>query len=179
MKVLLHLWLLACGWAVAASPQEQAAEEATHEGNSAAAHHLDKRIEDTLLGIDRRLASHPTHRLERWLTFARNHGSTPALRDSYERNARRLFTIWGPPVDDYAAKVWSGLIRDYYLPRWQQYRKHGKHVLPEWERHWVEDLPGLSPAEPYAAPTAAAQQLLARAREDVSHAAHPSEQGAP
>lgn len=42
-------------------------------------------------------------------------------KNKYEQNARRLVTRWGPPVDDYAAKIWSGLIRDYYLPRWEHF----------------------------------------------------------
>lgn len=34
-------------------------------------------------------------------------------------NARRIVTVWGPPVDDYAARIWSGLIGSYYLERWK------------------------------------------------------------
>ncbi len=142
----------------------QACDKAAREGRAAEANRLDADIATLMLGMDRLLCSHPTHRMERWLTFARAHGSTPALQDYYEGNARRLVTIWGPPVDDYAAKMWSGLIRDYYLPRWQQYRRHGKASLPEWERRWVEEKRGLSPGKPHAAPAEAAVQLLRQAR---------------
>jgi len=52
-------------------------------------------------------------------------------------------TIWGPPVDDYAARIWSGLIGNYYLGRWKEYyrgRESGEAVnLAEWERRWVEE----------------------------------------
>ncbi len=150
-----------------------AAEKATREGKTAEAEQLDRDIEQLMLGMDRLLTSHPTHRLERWLDFARRHGSTPALKDYYEGNARRLVTIWGPPVDDYAAKVWSGLIRDYYLPRWQQYRKHGRASLPEWEKNWVEQQRGLSPCAPCADPVTAAQELLAQAHAALARISQP------
>ncbi len=151
----------------------QAAETATREGRKLDACALDSATRDLMLGMDRLLASHPTHRLDRWLAFARRHASTPALADYYEGNARRLVTIWGPPVDDYAAKVWSGLIRDYYLPRWQQYRRSGGGSLPAWEKEWVERRRGLSPCTPYADPVAAAQQLLASAHAMAKRAARP------
>ncbi len=151
----------------------QAAETATREGKAEEAARTDLDIEALMLGMDRLLTSHPTHRLDRWIAFARKHGSTPALKDYYEGNARRLVTIWGPPVDDYAAKVWSGLIRDYYLPRWQQYRKHGKESLPAWERGWVEQQRGLSACEPYADPVNAALCLLEQAHAATARAAQP------
>ncbi len=129
----------------------------------------DKEIEYLMLGIDRLLASHPLHRLERWINFARAHGSTKERKDYYESNARRLITVWGPPVDDYAAKVWSGLIRDYYLPRWQEFRKNGAAGLPAWEADWVERKKGISPCPPYPDPVAAAKQLLKRANNARKH----------
>ncbi len=152
-----------------------ACEKAAHEGRQEEAARLDKNITELMLGMDRLLCSHPTHRLEHWLAFARRHGSTAALKDYYESNARRLVTIWGPPVDDYAAKVWSGLIRSYYLPRWQQYRAQGSAALPAWEKDWVEQRRPLSPATSYADPIAAAQQLLARARSVAAEAAKPQD----
>ncbi len=151
-----------------------ACEKAVHEGKEEEAARLDRDIEMLMLGIDRLLASHPTHRLDRWINFARKHGSTGKLKSYYEGNARRLVTIWGPPVDDYAAKVWSGLIRDYYLPRWKQYRRHGVGSLPEWEKGWVERKRGLSPAETYEDPVNAALYLLAQARSAVERAALPT-----
>ncbi len=138
-----------------------ACESAHKEGRQEDCLRLDESIRTLLLGIDRLLASHPTHRLERWLGFARKHGSTDALKSYYEGNARRLITIWGPPVDDYAAKLWSGLIRDYYLPRWELYRRHGsQEQLAAWEKDWVENQRSFSPCEPYADPVAAALELL-------------------
>lgn len=39
----------------------------------------------------------------------------------YTFNARNQITIWGPTGQhrDYASKQWSGLVKSYYLPRWQ------------------------------------------------------------
>ncbi len=129
---------------------------------------LEKQFADIMLGMDRLLESHPTLRLERWLDFAKAYGTTDSLRHYYEKNARRIVTIWGPPVDDYSARIWSGLIRDYYLPRWQHYfasRRSGEPFdFAAWERDWVENRRGLSLVEPYADPVAAACEWIARTR---------------
>lgn len=110
---------------------------------------LETKFVSLMKGMDEILSGHPTARLDRWIQFARNHGkSNPALADYYEKNARRIITIWGPPIDDYSARIWSGLIRDYYLPRWQHYfeqKKSGqKFDFAKWERNWVEQQKGLS-----------------------------------
>lgn len=73
---------------------------------------------DTLLGTRRDFL------LGRWLQDARSWGTTPAERDLYEWNARNLITLWGgpqSPLHEYACKQWSGLIRGFYKPRWQQF----------------------------------------------------------
>lgn len=58
-------------------------------------------------------------------------------------NARRIVSVWGPPVDDYAARIWSGLIGSYYLERWKHYyasRTKGIDFnMAAWERNWVEN----------------------------------------
>lgn len=100
------------------------------------------------LHADYILSQHPTLRLDRWINFARTHGETTELKNYYERNARRIVTIWGPPVDDYSARIWGGLIRDYYLPRWNHYfesKRSGKPFnFAAWERQWVEQTTGLT-----------------------------------
>lgn len=130
-----------------------------------------KYLEDEFMalgeGIDRLLVSHPTMRLENWIDFARKHGSTEELKDYYETNARRIVTIWGPPVDDYAARLWSGLVRDYYVPRWKNFfesRRAGKTFdHASWERRWVEENVPLSAPQPYDDPMAECVKLLKRA----------------
>ena len=44
-------------------------------------------------------------------------------------------------MNDYAARVWSGLIRDYYVHRWRAFfegLRHGAAInLDLWEENWV------------------------------------------
>lgn len=111
-------------------------------GDTVRAVKYEKDFEHIMLGMDALLSTHPTLRLERWIDFAHKQAVTPEQRRQYERNAKRIVTIWGPPVDDYSARVWSGLIRDYYLPRWKHYfasRKTGESFdFAAWEKNWVE-----------------------------------------
>ena len=112
-------------------------------GDTLQAHFLQSRFEALMLGIDRILSQHPTLRLDRWLSFAFASGKTASQSNQYETNARRIVTIWGPPVDDYSARIWSGLVGSYYLGRWKEYykgRDSGKSAdLSSWERKWVEE----------------------------------------
>jgi alpha-N-acetylglucosaminidase len=76
--------------------------------------------------LDTLLATRREFLLGRWLADARGWGTTPGEQDLYERNARYLLTLWGPPskgafLHDYACREWSGLIRGFYLKRWQQF----------------------------------------------------------
>lgn len=122
-------------------------------GDTVRAAKFEKDFEHIMLGMDALLSAHPTLRLERWIDFAHKLATTSEQYKQYERNAKRIVTIWGPPVDDYSARVWSGLIRDYYLPRWKHYfasRKTGiRFNFAEWEKNWVESE-GCSPQTPPA-----------------------------
>lgn len=144
----------------------QASELSMQSGDMETALKHEAEIKALMLGMDQLLQSHPVHRLDLWLGHARNHGSSEELKNYYEKNARRLITIWGPPIDDYAAKIWAGLIRDYYLPRREEYLKGkfgGTADLPAWEKAWVENKSGVSLIKPCPDPVRAARQLLARA----------------
>lgn len=146
----------------------QAIDLAYQSGDPDRAAVMEAEFEVLMLGADRLLCSHPTMRLENWLAYARNCGKTPKLKDYYEGNARRIVTVWGPPVDDYSARIWSGMLRDYYLPRWKHYfatRRTGKKFdFTEWERSWVEEVRGLSEAKPYEDVLDACVGLLTRAK---------------
>ena len=110
---------------------------------------LEKQFESYMLRMDALLSAFPTTNMQHWIDFARNCGKDKKDADHYESNARRIVTIWGPPVDDYSARIWGGLIRDYYLQRWKFYfdqKKTGiKFDYPKWEANWVENTHGLSP----------------------------------
>ena len=146
----------------------QAIDLAYQNGDMDKAAGMEADFETLMLGADRLLCSHPTLRLENWLAYARQWGKTPQLKGYYERNARRIVTIWGPPVDDYSARIWSGLLRDYYLPRWKHYfeaKRTGKSFdMAQWERDWVEKKHGLSEAHPYDDVLGACGELMARAK---------------
>lgn len=90
-------------------------------GDTLNAHFLQSRLETLMLGMDALLSTHPYLRLDRWTDFAVNSSSNDQQKIQYRTNAKRIVTIWGPPVDDYSARMWSGLIRTYYLPRWKHY----------------------------------------------------------
>lgn len=145
----------------------QAAAQTSLAGDTTRTRQLEEEFLCLAEGADRLLASHPVLRLDRWLDFARRQGQTSDLSDYYERNARRIITIWGPPIDDYSARIWSGLIRDYYVPRWKHYfesRRTGNAFdFSAWEREWVEKRKGISPAQPYDDPMEACRIWLRRA----------------
>ena len=75
-------------------------------------------------------------RLGKWTQEARDAasevvGAASATADWYEyNNARTLITTWGDKVQngglkDYSYRSWQGLLKDYYLPRWEYYFANG------------------------------------------------------
>ena len=148
-------------------------EQTMQAGDMEQARKLEDEVEHYMLAMDRLLDSHPLYRMSRWVDFARKcAGGNKKLADYYEKNARRIVTIWGvrpgQPVDDYAARIWSGLIRDYYLGRRQQYLKGrfnpaAKADVRAWESKWVEEQRGFSKQKAYSEPVAAAVKLIAEA----------------
>ncbi len=93
--------------------------------------------------IDELINVHPLYRLKRWIDFARNWGSDEKESDYYESDAKRQITTWGGPnLSEYAAKVWSGLIKGYYLHRWQKFadslRTGVDYDIYSWEEKWIK-----------------------------------------
>ncbi|MDF3077501.1 MAG: alpha-N-acetylglucosaminidase [Sphingobacteriaceae bacterium] len=136
-------------------------------GDSIGNQHLKKaalaKVSEILLAADRLLESQPVDRLEPWVDFARSHGTTTAEKNYYEANAKRLITTWGGVNGDYAARIWSGLIRDYYLPRITKYLSGNKADLAAWEEAWIRK-PGVSKVPPFADPVVKAKELVAKYR---------------
>jgi len=115
--------------------------------------------------MDKLLSGRPDMRLERWITYARRWGRTEEEKDYYERDARRQVTVWGGPyLSEYAAKVWSGLIRDYYARRWELYYEHIGDSLPfdigRWEENWITTPDNLTPEEKFDNPLMGANEVL-------------------
>lgn len=143
-----------CEWAAAyaagkAEDLSTRIEDAYLKGDKKTAYELSQKFIYILKEIDAILINHPTKSFQKWIDYARKYGKNNIeLADYYEKNARRIITIWGPPICDYSARVWSGLIRDYYVPRWEFYfnqKTTGKSFdFDSWEKDWVENKKGLS-----------------------------------
>ena len=84
-------------------------------------------------------------------------------------NAKDLITLWGDAnntLHEYACRQWSGLLSDFYKPRWQQFfagaaqsLERGQSIdfekfnkeISEWEWKWVnqrKDYPVLTSGKP-------------------------------
>lgn len=76
--------------------------------------------------MDELLYTRPEYSFDRWLTDARSWGETKAEKDQMEFDATSLVTVWGgdvgdPDIWDYSWREWAGLIKGFYLPRWQKF----------------------------------------------------------
>lgn len=97
-----------------------------------------------------------------------NSSSTTRIASFYEYNARNQVTLWGPmgEISDYASKQWGGLIRSYYVPRWQLFinytlsngtKVNGENaalesILLTFEEDWQGQTWGEALGESYTAP---------------------------
>lgn len=116
-----------------------------------------------LTQLDRLLVSHPLNRLDRWLDLTQKHLGDSDIKSFYESNARQIITVWGPPVNDYSCRVWSGLVRDFYRERMvhvlDALREGKSFDRVAWELNWVKDS-GISELEPFDNPLKAAKDLM-------------------
>lgn len=105
------------------------------------AFHDAKRLADKL---DMLMGLQPNRSLVNWIDDARRWGSGPAEKNYFESNAKLQVTVWGGPyLSEYAAKVWSGLIKDYYFARWERLydslRTGSAIDLSNWEENWINE----------------------------------------
>lgn len=119
--------------------------------------------------MDKLLATRKDFLLGPWVADARKWGTTTEEKALYEMNAKDLITLWGDannPLHEYACRQWSGLLSDFYKPRWQKYftevtqsLKTGQSIdqekfnkeISEWEWKWVnqrKDYPVLTAGKP-------------------------------
>lgn len=135
-------------------------------GDKKAAKKSVKKLYRILSDADALLESHPILRMQRWLDMATEFATSDAEAELFRKEARRLVSTWsGPTLHDYSARVWSGLIRDYYLPRLKNYYDaalEGKYVsLPELdEQYHASGLQPLSKARTFRNPVRAAKRLV-------------------
>src|SRR4051812_30885794 len=105
--------------------------------------------------MDRLLATQKDFMLGPWVASARKWGVTEVEKSLYEMNAKDLITLWGDkncPLNEYACRQWSGLLSDFYRPRWQQFftqlkislqqnkpfdKNTFQEQIKDWEWQWV------------------------------------------
>lgn len=85
-------------------------------------------LEKVMRHMDRALSGHPLYDLQKWEDKAVKAAGNDAQRQKqYVRDARSIVSTWHSahgsaadahePVNDYAGRIWAGLIRGYYMPR--------------------------------------------------------------
>lgn len=106
--------------------------------------------------IDRLLNTNKHFMLGTWTEMARAiadeaEGTTESDKDWLElNNARTLITTWGEEVNanqgglrDYSYRQWGGMMKDFYLPRWEYFFNNDMTFPPggwfEMERQWALD----------------------------------------
>ena len=132
--------------------------------------------------LDTLLATQKDFLLGPWLADARKKGTTPEEKALYERNARDLITLWGDansPLHEYACRQWSGLLQDFYKPRWEKFfafleRSMTAGQTPDfaafdttirgWEWAWVNEQKAF-PTTPVGDPVGRVKHLYRKYRE--------------
>lgn len=149
-------------------------DKAYKAGNAAELKLVGDRWLEAILDLDRLLATRPEFLLGNWLEPAKKWATTPEERLLYEWNSRNLITLWGDkhsPLHDYAQKQWSGLMKDFYYPRWEAMLtqvtsdlKAGKSFdqrsfnanIATWEEQWTKQT-NTYPTKPTGNPVTEAQ----------------------
>jgi len=90
---------------------------------------------EMIADMDRLLSSTDMFSLGRWVSSARGicdevEGTSERDKDWMEWNARTLISVWGPEgaaeqghLHDYSNRQWSGMLKDFYYPRWERFFK--------------------------------------------------------
>jgi len=122
--------------------------------------------------MDGLLNLRPDRRLETWMQATRQYARADDEASHYDENARRLITTWGwPELSDYAARAWSGLLRDYYAARWEAWFA-ARHTdsslsLDIWQQAWLSSPYRPSEPLPVADLIAECHALLAETQHNV------------
>jgi alpha-N-acetylglucosaminidase len=139
------------------------------DGDTAASKSHEAKFVALVNQADQLLANHPLDRVSRWEKFAELWGSDAKGKAYYRSDARRQVTTWGGPVlTEYAAKMWAGLLTQYYAPRWTQWLEAKRSGKPfdvlKWEEQWIRTgpvTPVIRPSKPDVAVEKAAKVLAA------------------
>jgi len=137
--------------------------------------------------LDKLLATRKDFLLGPWISDATRWGTNNAEKALYERNARDLITLWGgadSPLHEYSSRQWSGLLSDFYKPRWQQFfvkideaLSSGKELnvgefekeIKAWEWQWVNQQKQF-PTKTNGNPVATVKMIYAKYRPTIQSA---------
>ena len=123
-----------------------------------------KQLYEILADADALLESHPILRMQRWLDFATEFATSETEAEAFREEARRLVSTWsGPSLHDYSSRVWSGLIRDYYIPRLKSYYAaalEGKYISLAESDEVFHQMKELSQVRKFRNPVRAAKRLV-------------------
>ena len=133
-------------------------EEAFNSGNIAEYDKYTRMFHDLLADMDELVGTRREYSFEDKIEKALAWATTPEEAKLYDYNQSLLVTQWGPDKEsgtnylfDYSWREWSGLIRDYYLPRWDKFHAmlRGKLLDGSWKsyKEYEEKLPRTSGRE--------------------------------
>ncbi|XP_075152325.1 N-acetyl-alpha-glucosaminidase [Haematobia irritans] len=82
---------------------------------------LIRTMQNILTDMESILATNYNFLLGPWLEDAKKWSTNSKEMELYEFNARNQITLWGPKgeIVDYATKQWSGIVKDFFQPRWK------------------------------------------------------------
>ena len=140
-----------------ASPLQQQFVQAYKNKNVVAFAKYSQQFLTLIDDMDKLVATRKDFLLGPWVGSARKWGNNEKEKALYEFNAKDLITLWGDkdcPLHEYACRQWSGLLNDFYKPRWQQFfakasaaLRAGREIdmaafnkeIKDWEWHWVNE----------------------------------------
>ncbi len=140
-----------------ASPLQQQFVQAYKNKDALAFAKYSKQFITLIDDMDKLLATRKDFLLGTWVASARKWGINEKDKALYEFNAKDLVTLWGDkdcPLHEYACRQWSGMMSDFYKPRWEQFfakatssLRRGREMdltafneeIKEWEWHWVNE----------------------------------------
>ena len=167
-----------------ASPLQQKFVKAFKDKDVAAFKDYSHQFIELIEDMDRLLATRKDFMLGPWVADARRWGGTDNEKALYEMNAKDLITLWGDkncPLNEYACRQWSGLLDDFYKPRWQQFfakalasLNEGKELdnetfakeIKQWEWDWVNERRNYS-IVPWGQTIEIAKQLFEKYRQKI------------
>ncbi|MCX2678640.1 alpha-N-acetylglucosaminidase [Galbibacter sp. EGI 63066] len=125
-----------------ALPLQQQIAKAYQENDKTAFEKYSSEFLELIDDMDRLLATRKDFLLGTWLDDARSWGQTPEEKDLYEQNARDLITLWGDAnnrLHEYSNRQWSGLLKGFYKPRWEQFFADVKSEWGEFDQEKFDD----------------------------------------